>query len=161
MKKITALLLIVLLCCVMLAGCNTSSSEDLKQDLIVYSISGENEYLAISNGVIVLSPAEEIFYGGDLTAKAEMFSDIASYSTTFYLLSDNGNKVLLSNTVEDTEGGTVTVSGQTGKISGGKGMRTDIENMENNLYFELKTTDLNGNENIHQFPLSLVEVTEE
>lgn len=37
-----------------------------QERLTVYSFSGENEQLTISNGIIVLNGTEEIFSGGDL-----------------------------------------------------------------------------------------------
>ena len=38
-------------CTVLLAGCNTSSESNEEQSLKVYSFSGENEYISVSNGV--------------------------------------------------------------------------------------------------------------
>ena len=54
MKKIMAVMLSLLACTVLLAGCNTSSESNEEQSLKVYSFSGENEYISVSNGVIIL-----------------------------------------------------------------------------------------------------------
>ena len=51
MKKIRAVMLSLLACTVLLAGCNTSSESNEEQSLKVYSFSGENEYISVSNGV--------------------------------------------------------------------------------------------------------------
>ena len=62
MKKIMAVMLSLLACTVLLAGCNTSSESNEEQSLKVYSFSGENEYISVSNGVIILDGKDEICY---------------------------------------------------------------------------------------------------
>ena len=54
MKKIVALMLLSLACAVLLSGCGTSPTDNEEQALKVYSFSGENEYVSVSNGVIIL-----------------------------------------------------------------------------------------------------------
>ena len=66
MKKIMAATLSLLACAVLLAGCNISSENNEEQSLKVYSFSGENEYISVSNGVIILDGKDKICYGGDL-----------------------------------------------------------------------------------------------
>lgn len=66
MKKIMVATLSLLACAVLLAGCNTSTESNEEQSLKVYSFSGENEYISVSNGVIILDGKNEICYGGDL-----------------------------------------------------------------------------------------------
>ena len=60
MKKIMAVVLWLLACTVLLAGCNTSSESNEEQPLKVYSFSGENKYISVSNGVIILDGKDEI-----------------------------------------------------------------------------------------------------
>lgn len=55
-------MLSLLACTVLLAGCNTSSESNEEQSLKVYSFSGENEYISVSNGVIILDGKDEICY---------------------------------------------------------------------------------------------------
>ena len=85
MKKIMAVMLSLLACTVLLAGCTTSSESNEEQSLKVYSFSGENEYISVSNGVIILDGKDEICYGGDLKVMSDDFSDITTYSTTIYI----------------------------------------------------------------------------
>ena len=66
MKKIMAVMLSLLACTVLLAGCSTSSESNEEQPLKVYSFSGENEYISVSNSVIILDGKNEICYGDDL-----------------------------------------------------------------------------------------------
>ena len=157
MKKTRTSLLLLVLCCLILSGCGTSTESE--PSLTVYSFSGENEQFSISNGVIVLTPDEEIFYGGDLTEKQETLSDIVEYSTTFYAMSGNEQKTLLSNSVIDETGTGVEISGQTGRIAGDVISRAQIDDLKNGLFFELKTTSSNGEQHQYQIQLTLTEVT--
>ena len=159
MKKIRAVMLSLLACTVLLAGCNTSSESNEEQSLKVYSFSGENEYISVSNGVIILDGKEEICYGGDLKVMSDDFSDITTYSTTIYI---NGSEkeILLSNGVDDQTGGTIDVSGNIGKISGDILGDSD-DKLTDNLWFELKTTNLSGEENTYQVQLETTEITKE
>ena len=111
---------------------------------------------SISNGVIVLNEGEEIFYGGNLDGE---LSDIIAYSMTFYIQSGSDDIVLLSNSVTDMTGGTIGIAGETGKISGDVLKRAEEDDLQNNLYFELKTTNLGGEENTYQLQLTVTEVT--
>ena len=102
-----------------LTGCGKEEPDQLT----VYFFSGENEQLTVSNGVIVLNGTEEIFAGGDLKVTGDLPADITSYSTTFYTISGSEKNVILSNSVVDTTGGTVNVSGDLGQISGDSTLR--------------------------------------
>lgn len=160
MKKIRAVMLSLLACTVLLAGCNTSSESNEEQPLKVYSFSGENKYISVSNGVIILDGKDEICYGGDLKVMSDDFSDITTYSTTIYI---NGSEkeILLSNGVDDQAGGTIDVSGNIGKISGDIFKNRDADKLADNLWFELKTTNLSGEENTYQVQLKTTEITKE
>ena len=160
MKKIMAVVLWLLACTVLLAGCNTSSESNEEQPLKVYSFSGENKYISVSNGVIILDGKDEICYGGDLKVMSDDFSDITTYSTTIYI---NGSEkeILISNGADDQTGGTIDVSGNIGKISGDIFKNRDADKLTDNLWFELKTTNLSGEENTYQVQLKTTEITKE
>ena len=157
MKKARISLLLLFFSCSILSGCGTSTESE--PSLTVYSFSGENEQFSISNGVIVLTPDEEIFYGGDLTEKQEILSDIVECSTIFYAISGNEQKTLLSNSAIDETGTGVEISGQTGRIAGDVISRAQIDDLQNGLFFELKTTSSNGEQHQYQIQLTLTEVT--
>ena len=55
-----------------LSGCGKEEAKPLK----VYSFSGENDQIAVSNGVIILSDTEETFSGGQLKTTGAEFIDI-------------------------------------------------------------------------------------
>ena len=152
MKKIMAVMLSLLACTVLLAGCNTSSESNEEQSLKVYSFSGENEYISVSNGVIILDGKDEICYGGDLKVMSDDFANITTYSTTIYI---NGSEkeTLLSNGVDDQTGETIDVSGNVGQISGDILRDSDADKLTDNLWFELKTTNLNGEESTYRVQL--------
>lgn len=153
MKIVIRVLLITVFCICLLSGCAIKPEEE---PLVVYSFSGENEMFSISNGVIVLSEGEEIFYGGNLDGE---LSDIVSYSMTFYIQSGSDDIVLLSNNVTDMTGGTIGVAGEVGKIAGDVLKSAEKDDLQNNLYFELKTTNLSGEENTYQLQLAVTEIT--
>ena len=160
MKKIMAVMLSLLACTVLLAGCNTSSESNEEQSLKVYSFSGENEYISVSNGVIILDGKDEICYGGDLKVMSDDFANITTYSTTIYI---NGSEkeTLLSNGVDDQTGETIDVSGNVGQISGDILRDSDADKLTDNLWFELKTTNLNGEESTYRVQLETTEITKE
>ena len=136
-----------------LTGCGKAEQEQL----IIYSFSGENEQLAVSNGIIVLNGSEETFVGGDLKVTGDFFDDITSYSTTFYTMSGSEKDIILSNSVVDMTGETVNVSCDLGQISGESIIRRikidDVNDLENVLYFELTTKNKSGEENVYQLQI--------
>ena len=157
MKKNWPQIAMVCLCVVlMLAGCNDT------EQITTYTFRGEHDYFAISNGSITLSDAEEVFDGGDLQiTQSGVFEEVASYSTTFYMIADGERRIILSNSVVDQTGGTISIEGDLGKGAGdgfiiGNKVKK-IDDLKENLWFELKTTDLNGNEEVYQVQLTLTE----
>ncbi len=164
MKKSVALFMLAIMCLVMLAGC-TAKTE--KQELAVYSFSGANDYFAIADGVIVLNGEEETFSGGHLTVlQEELFSDIVSYDADFYIIKDVDDKrTVLSSSVVDMTGGSVRLNGDSlGKISG-ETIITNYkmiaeEDWQDNLFFELTVTDLEGKESVYELQMKLTKITD-
>lgn len=160
-EKRFVLLSVCVIFMLILGGCGKVEQEHLT----VYSFSGENEQFSVSNGVIILTDTDEIFSGGNLKITGNSIDNITSYSTTFYIISRDGDDIILSNSVGDMTGGTVNVSGDLGKVSGdgiiSKQRADDIitGDLKNNLYFELTTIDKFGEESVYQLQMSLVEVT--
>ena len=157
MKKLIALLL-PLVCMLSLAACNNTEQEQVS----TYSFYGEHDYFSISNGSIVLNDTEEVFDGGDLEiTQSGVLEEVASYSTTFYTLINGEKRIILSNSVIDQTGDSVNVDGDLGKASGKDfvvGNKVEnIEELRENLWFELTTMDLNGEENVYQIQLTLTE----
>lgn len=161
MKQVGRLLVLlsIVFYCLAFAGCSNSLHSEQEQSLAVYSFSGENEYFSISNGVIVLTSTEEIFYGGDLEEQQGIFDDITDYSVTFYIISDSKEKTLLSNAVTDETGGVIDISGWIGQVAGDILASADIEYLINNLYCKLQTNNLNGEENEYLLQLTVTEIT--
>lgn len=162
MKRMITILSAILICAALFSGCVVSSESHREPALAVYSFSGENDVISVSNGVLVTSAAEQICYGGDLSIKQDVFDDITAYSTTICVYSDDGSAdVLLSNGVADKTGGTIGVSGEIGKVSGAIFQADEIGRLIDNLWFELRTTDINGEENTYQIQLDVTAITEE
>ena len=130
-----------------------------KQTETTYTFRGEHDYFEISNGTIVLSDTDELFDGGDLhITQSDVLNNIVSYSTTFYTIIDGERRTILSNSVIDQTGSAINVEGDLGKSSG-KGVIIgskveNIDELKDNLWFELETTDLDGKENMYQIQLT-------
>lgn len=157
MKKLIVLVW-ALVCVLLLVACHKTEQEQVA----TYYFRGEHECFAISNGSIVLSDTEDVFDGGKLSViKTDLFDEIASYTTTFYTLKDEAQRTLMSNIVVDYTGGAIHIEGDLGRISGDGfiigGTVESIDELRENLWFELKTTDLNGEEEVYQIQLTLSE----
>ena len=152
MKKLIALVL-VLVCVLSLAGC--------QEEPTTYSFRGEHEYFAISNVSINLDDKETVVDGGNIEiTQSDFFDDVASYTTTFYILANGEQKVILSNTEINQTGEATTIDSDLGSISGEGILGNEVkrvDDLKDNLWFELKTTDLNGTENVYQIQLTIVE----
>lgn len=160
-KKICALLAVIVVCSMAFTGCGSEKSA--AKDLKVYSFSGGNDYFTVSNGVIVLSDNCDALYLGSLKTDSEHFSGITSYSTELYMYRDGEKQLLSSNSVTDTTGGKLIMDGELGKMLGEGGLFSQrlTEDVENNLFFELETTDKEGNVQNYQLQMKVVEVTED
>ena len=154
MKKLIALVL-TLVSTLSLAGCNNTKEKQTS----TYFFCGESECFAISNGSIILTDTEEVFDGGDLElTQSDLFEEVISYSTTFYTLTNGNRRPILSNSVIDQAGSSVNLKSDLGSISGEDIIDiTNISELKENLWFELKTTDLNGEETVYQIHLIFTE----
>ncbi|MEE1321227.1 MAG: hypothetical protein UHM85_06825 [Acutalibacteraceae bacterium] len=159
MKKAVALIL-ALICVFMLVGC---SAEKTDNKVEVYTLSGENDFFSVTNGTVVLNGDEEMFSGGELKVlRQKPFPDTASFSTRFYIVKDGEKRTVLSGSVNDMTGGTVSISGDLGKISGEnvitEGKNLSTEDFVNNLYFELRVRDSEGYEKTYEISMDVEKV---
>ena len=69
MKRATIFLLAICIGVFSLTGCGISSHKKHEQGSVIYSFSGEDDSISVSNGVIVLDAKEETLYGGDFEYK--------------------------------------------------------------------------------------------
>ena len=161
MKKIISIVISCLLITA-LVGC-AGSAEDAESGAVVYSMSGSNDLFEISNGVIVLGEEEEVFDGGDLKVLQEdLFSDVTSYTCSFYVITNGEKRPIISNSTVDMTGETLNVNGDLSRASGngiliGNKIKS-AEDLQDVIWFELITTDLGGKENTYQLPLVLNKV---
>jgi hypothetical protein len=76
------------------------------------------------------------------------------------MLANGEQKVILSNTEINQTGEATTIDSDLGSISGEGILGNEVnrvDDLKDNLWFELKTTDLNGTENVYQIQLTIVE----
>lgn len=158
-KTLYVLFLTICLCA--MTGCSGKEAPDT-EPLTVYSFSGENEVFSVSNGIVVLTPDEDVFYGGKLTLlDEESFSDTASYSTTFYTLENGARNTILSNSVTDMTENSVKIEGALGGMSGPNLLGTKVDQAEalHGLCFELSIIDENGSQNKYDIQLDVIDIT--
>ena len=153
--------IIILLFALSLSACSNTKEDSL----MVFSFCGENEQFQVSNGVIVIGDTVGVFDGGDLEViQPELFSAVASYSVTFYTTRNGEQRILLSNSAVDTTGNPINIEGDLGRITGDDFLAENhpklIDELKQNLWLEIKTTDLNGNKNTYQISLHLTEITD-
>jgi len=160
MKKIVSAIIAVCLCPFVFTACEVEQTDVDKRDSIaVYSFSGDCEEFTLSDGVLVFHDDYEIFYGGEIKAKDGQINDITAYTMTFYISSGGEKTVLLSNSVIDETGSTLTLDGEAGKINGDIILKDRLEE-EDTLCFELETTHLNGEKNKCDIVLEVKEIAE-
>ena len=155
----------ILLCIVVLFGCSkTDIKNEVSESTInanknpsgTYLFSGENESIKITNGSIIFGETNEVFSGGNLEIlQPDLFADISSYSTTFYTLRNNGERNDFDSTnVTGVRNGAESINSDLGSSSS-NGFR--IINLEQGLWFELITTDVNGKEDKYLLELTVIE----
>ena len=98
MKKTLITVLALMFLLATSVGCSNSNSVDTQannppintntQGTKVYVLSGENDFIIISNGAIVLTSGLEKFVGGELSFKGDGLSGIKNYITEFYFFMD-------------------------------------------------------------------------
>lgn len=150
--------LLIIFCfvlCIGVTGCAIENEGERKEEYSVYSFYGENEQIKITNGVIILGGTEDVFNGGVLEEKNESLSDISMYSITFYITNGNDKVILLSNKREDTSGDVLEIEDEIGEISGDLLLDTQIEEMNEKLFAEVKVTNVAGEKYEYTIPLLL------
>ena len=154
-----------MLCIVVLFGCSkTDIKSEVSESTInanknpsgTYLFSGENESIKITNGSIIFGETNEVFSGGNLEIlQPDLFADISSYSTTFYTLLNNRERNDFHSTnVTGVRNGADSINSNLGSSSSNGFM---VINLEQGLWFELITTDVNGKKNVYILELSVIE----
>ena len=154
-KKVVVILTLIFV--VIFAGCSKDENE-----VAVYSFSGNNGHIQINNGVIVMSESETIFSGGNMNLWESDNSSIVSCSMTFYIMSGNEKKIVLSNSIEDLTGESIDCLDALGKISGDDVLAfivsEDDVNWKENLYFEFTGKNVDGSEFVENVHLTVVDI---
>lgn len=160
MKRCASILVVCLLLAALLTGCARVSYGRQEQSPTVWSFHGENDEIAVENGVIVISPETQTLYGGNLTVKSDAFGDVAAYTVRIKLDTGEEWKPLLVNTVSaaDAPGVSIGVSDFIGQTTGDVFGAIDAEFFPDNLRFELDVKDLSGELHSYQMPLQVTQI---
>lgn len=139
-EKFIIILLIVILLLVFTA-CTRKTNQ-----IEIYSFSGENENIAINNGLIIVTNDSEKFIGGNLSFKSEEPSDVKDYFKKFFFYKD-GNEETILNNAATTEGATkdMNIPSELGSISS-KNLfyNNDLELIKESLNFIISGRLRNG-----------------
>ena len=158
MKKLTAIISAFLFL-LMLTACNNVEQEQL----VVYSFYGESECFEISNGTIILSDSEDVFYGGNLQAnQPESIQNITSYKAVFYTMIDGQQETILVdelNNISSTELLSVDLGKKVSNNSEINNQFKNIEDTNGNFWCDLKVTDKEGNSNSYKIELDLIKIS--
>ena len=159
MKKLTAIIL-ALLFVLMLTACNNVKQEQL----VVYSFYGESDCFEISNGTIILSDSEDVFYGGNLKVnQPESIQNITSYKAAFYTMIDGQQETILIdelNNVSSTELLGIDLGKKVSNSSEISNQFRNIEDANGKFWCELKVTDKEGNSNSYKIELNLIKISQ-
>lgn len=153
MKKCMVFLL-AMVCVLSLLAC----SQDKQEQAVTYSFYGQHTYFEVLNCSVTLGGEKDVFDGGELEIlQADEFKDVTDYTTSFYILRDGEKRTILSGSVVDRTGESVSINRDLGMVSGtsifiGNKVK-NAEELQENLWFELKTVDAAGVENTYQIEL--------
>lgn len=153
-KKFTAIILIVILLLVF-----TSYTRKVNQTEI-YSFSGENENIAINNGLIIVTNDSEKFIGGNLSFKGEEPSDVKDYFERFFFYKDGNEETILINATT-TEGATegLHISSELGsKSSENLFYNNDLGLIKESLNFMISGKLVNGEDFEYDLTLGVKKV---
>ncbi len=153
-KKFTAIILIVILLWFFTSCTRTENQTE------IYSFSGENEKIAINNGLIIVTNDLEKFIGGDLTFKGEEPSDVKNYFERFFFYKD-GNEETIFNNVTTTKNATsnLQISSELGSISSKDLFYSDdLELIKESLNFLISGKLVNGENFIYDLTLVIKKV---
>jgi hypothetical protein len=143
----------------MLTACNNQKQEQL----IVYSFYGENECFEISNGTIVLSDSEDVFYGGNLQVnQPEAIQNITSYKATFYTMIDGQQETILIDELHNISSTELLGVDLGKKVSNNPEISNQFKNIEEangKFWCELKVTDTEGINNSYKIELNLIKIS--
>lgn len=147
MKRTITVSVIALILLVSFTGCNQNNDGNSGINK-VYSLSGENDFIEINNGAIILASGIEKFVGGDLSFKEDELSGVKNYMTEFYFFMD-GVKSTINNNIVSIEGSNdgTNISRDLGAVSAETLFSADVWDKITKtgpLYFSLSGAFMNG-----------------
>lgn len=118
----------------------------------IYSFKGESDDIRISDGVIIISPIEQIVKGGEIQYLGKKQENIKSYTKTIYEDNQRNKQAIVATSVSEegaTKGMTfpdeLLLNKNLGEISGEKLFsEEDISGIKDNLYFSLNGSTNEG-----------------
>ncbi len=136
---------------VCLGGC--AAKED--GAVTVYGFCGESEAVEIAGGVIVDTPKEDTFYGGEMRWKGDE-RGITGYTASYTL----DGKTLLESAVVDETGGALDMNDSLGTIAGeGSLDGLTLAALDGRLLLTLETTAADGTADVIEIAIDVRQIT--
>ena len=168
MKKTIASGTVILILLAALAGCSQGNSNPApatgsQDEFRVFVISGENNLIEISDGIIILTPGLEQFVGGELSFKGDELSGIKDFSTEFYFYLDGDKTVINSSSasIEGSEEGMIVNSNMGSTYSETLFSPEVWDTIFESLHFALSGTFINGETFEYNITLNVTEIANE
>lgn len=155
MKNKAMLILITIFTLCFMIACT-----DKKSSTQVYSISGENDEIIISNGLIIITDKEEKFIGGDIRFKSGELDHVVYSNTKFYFYKDGSETEIQSNfmRIEGSDEGT-NIQPDLGTTSSSELFYgNDLESIKESLNFSLTGNLISGDSFEYKMELEVKQV---
>lgn len=122
-----------------------------KKKIEVYSLSGENDFIKVCNGLIIIADDIEEFIGGELFLKDEQIKDVSTYKKEFYYYEDGDKATIRSfifKLITDADDER-TIGEEIGKDLGSNSSKNlfkyaDLQAIIDTLHFNLSGNFING-----------------
>ncbi|MDR2572221.1 MAG: hypothetical protein LBD23_18250 [Oscillospiraceae bacterium] len=165
MKKVIALSTLIFILLALVSGCsqnyrNSAFANQSRAKARIYTISGENESIAIKNGIIHITGELEQFIGGELVFIGEEPTNVHNYRFVFYFYLD-GTKTDITSTIVTSEGNDngITISPYLGSTVAETLFDFEVwEIIPDSLHFSLSGALINGETFEYAIPLAVNEV---
>lgn len=152
MKKHSKILLLILAIS-LVTGCTKKGNKDTR----VYTLNGEDNFMSLDGGVLVLDDKKDTFKGGKIYIKNSDYPKLKYYTISYYYLRDNSKQLLMSNTYDLKQGEPESIDGKlTGGISSGNMFEnTNIDDIKDNFFITIDGIDEKEREAYYSIQLNL------
>lgn len=156
------MVIIVLISSVMMLKYFYDFNEPMQQTT-TYLFDGENEMFSITDGQIIISEKEDIFYCGHLKLKGGIVNDISAYQISYYIqMNDENHIITIDQKISEDSHINIEIDDDLGKVSGKDYIivdkNEDIDSIIRKIQFKIKIKKIDGTLKTMDIPLSIKKV---